>query len=143
MLSPLSARLLLGIYCLLIILLSSRPSLLPPSDGFPLDKLVHFGAYGLMGALAWQARLSNAPTARWLAAALFASLFGVSDELHQAFVPGREASLGDLLADGLGVLCGVWLAERLALALAVSRAVDEIPAPSSSPSDHGPNRCES
>ena len=35
---------------------------------------------------------------------LLAVLYGVSDELHQSFVPGREPSAADILVDGLGAL---------------------------------------
>ena len=31
----------------------------------------------------------------------------MSDELHQYFVPGRHASVLDVLLDSVGVLCGV------------------------------------
>ena len=38
-------------------------------------------------------------------------LYGISDEVHQAFVPGREASVGDLLADvaGAAIVVALWL----------------------------------
>ncbi len=38
-----------------------------------------------------------------------ASLYGVSDEIHQSFVPFREASIADVIADILGSVCGVYL----------------------------------
>ena len=28
--------------------------------------------------------------------------FGISDEIHQSFVPNRDASLADVIADGIG-----------------------------------------
>lgn len=34
--------------------------------------------------------------------------YAVSDELHQYFVPGRNASVWDVLLDGVGVICGVF-----------------------------------
>ena len=36
-------------------------------------------------------------------------LFAISDEIHQSFVPYREASAGDVLADMAGVFVGVLL----------------------------------
>ena len=36
-------------------------------------------------------------------------LYGVSDELHQAFVPGRTTAIDDLLADTVGALVGASL----------------------------------
>jgi VanZ family protein len=39
-------------------------------------------------------------------AALAAVLYGLSDEVHQSFIPGRDASVGDVVADALGALLG-------------------------------------
>lgn len=36
-------------------------------------------------------------------------LYGLSDEFHQWFVPGRFATFGDVLADSLGGGVGGWL----------------------------------
>ena len=43
---------------------------------------------------------------------IFSLLYGVSDEFHQSFVPGRTVSGSDLLADVLGAVLAVtlWLA---------------------------------
>jgi len=35
---------------------------------------------------------------------IFSTLYGMSDEWHQSFVPGRDASAWDVLADTLGAL---------------------------------------
>ena len=37
------------------------------------------------------------------------SLYAITDELHQVFVPGRMGSPVDVLIDALGVACGVVL----------------------------------
>lgn len=39
---------------------------------------------------------------------LLSSLYGISDEIHQYFVPYRDADLMDILADTLGVVMGVY-----------------------------------
>jgi len=46
-----------------------------------------------------------------LLAALIGILYGISDEIHQFFVPGRYSTLLDVVADSLGVLVGVQLAK--------------------------------
>ena len=40
---------------------------------------------------------------------LSASLYGISDEIHQYFVPFREADIFDGIADIIGAICGVWV----------------------------------
>lgn len=39
---------------------------------------------------------------------IFASLYGLSDEIHQFFMPFREFEVSDLIADGLGSYSAVW-----------------------------------
>ncbi len=85
-----------------IFYLSSRPG---NEVGLPApwDKLAHFLAYALLGfLLAWG--LGKRRTAFGLAA-----LYGLLDEFHQRFTPGREVSLGDFLADALGAALGATL----------------------------------
>jgi len=38
-----------------------------------------------------------------------ASFYGISDEIHQYYVPSRNADILDVIADILGALCGVYL----------------------------------
>lgn len=64
------------------------------------DKLGHAGAYAVLGGL-----LTLATGRVWLAV-LLATLFGVSDEIHQYFVPGRQADVLDVVADLVGALVG-------------------------------------
>ena len=55
---------------------------------------------------------------------LVGAAYGLLDEWHQTLVPGRDASLGDAVADALGVLLGftvfMWLAARYTWAGAAS-----------------------
>ena len=70
----------------------------------------------LLRALA-RGRLSGVTWRRALAAVLVATLYGISDEAHQAFVPGRYPDRFDVLADCVGAT----LAVTLALAAAHAR----------------------
>jgi hypothetical protein len=63
---------------------------------------------------AWQ----NASRARIFLACTIASVYGVLDEWHQSFVPGRFASLTDAVFNVAGAVLGVWLAVRLTRATA-------------------------
>jgi VanZ family protein len=101
------------VYCLLIYIQSDHPS--PeslPSFEFS-DKLLHFAGYAVLGVLFYRAyqTLSLINNIRFLLllSMISASLYGVSDEIHQAFVPARDAQLSDVIADILGAVCGVYL----------------------------------
>lgn len=109
-------------YMALLAFLSHQPSL--PSVGHWLphqDKVAHFLAYALLGALAHRA-LPGTGRQRLLGALLLAGLFGVSDELHQALMPGRDPSALDWLADLLGGAVGAATAAHLRRAKKFSEA---------------------
>jgi len=98
-------------YCLLIFLQSSsdNPVDLPPIAN--VDKVLHAGAYGLLGILFYRAYRSRWPSASgWTmanASLLSAAFYGLTDEIHQYFVPGRSADPWDWLADTVGAMLGV------------------------------------
>jgi VanZ family protein len=73
-----------------------------------MDKVIHFFEYGLLSFLASQAfRTLDYKILQKLSlfcGAMFAIIFGISDEFHQYFVPGRCASFFDLLADACGAI---------------------------------------
>ena len=88
---------------------SSRPTL-PVDLELGLDKVAHFGAYAVLGlALGRACRLGGWP---WAAALALGLAYGALDELHQSFVPGREADAADWLADALGTGAGLSLYHR-------------------------------
>ncbi len=71
-----------------------------------VDKYGHFLVYGLLATLT--ARLGNG--GRAAAAALVAtSIFGLTDEWHQSFVPGRSCDVWDWVADTSGAALAVTL----------------------------------
>ncbi|GAA5534601.1 VanZ family protein [Deinococcus aluminii] len=86
--------------------LSSESDTPGPPLVHPLDWAAHFTAYLALGY-----SLGRATGQRGLALVL-AVWFGASDEVHQAFVPGREAGLTDWLFDLAGAWLGAFLATR-------------------------------
>jgi hypothetical protein len=96
-----------------IFVLSSFPgSAYPATDLVNADKLVHVAIYGLLAALGARGLLRGwgMGSGRVLAVAAAAStLYGLTDELHQWFVPGRNADWRDVVADGVGALLGAAL----------------------------------
>jgi VanZ family protein len=71
---------------------------------FPFaDKLVHLLAYGLLASLIYLAREKSRATFHPIFIPfLIAFLYGLSDEIHQYFVPGRDADVFDALANAVG-----------------------------------------
>lgn len=101
-----SALLPVLLYAGLIFALSGQSDL--PSTRI-WDKAAHFGEYAILAALLARALylLSGLGALRSaLGAVLLATAFGITDEIHQYFVPGRDADLLDLVADALGSLAG-------------------------------------
>ena len=79
-----------------------------------LRKCTHFCVYAALGALLLLDSLCFAakPPVHILRALLAAALYAASDEIHQAFVPGRGPAVTDVLLDSAGALCGIlaiWL----------------------------------
>ncbi len=99
-----------------VIFFASSISMPPGADLVP-DKLVHAAIYGglaivLLRALGRGLR-SPLTWSQMLWAVALAGLYGVSDEIHQAFVPLRQADPADLLADVLGATVAVALTHAI------------------------------
>jgi VanZ family protein len=97
-------------YMALIWVLSSMPVQVDLEEVPFHDKGVHFVEYGVLALLLGHALRGNwpplGPVKVVLSAFALSTLWGYLDELHQAFVPGRDSSLMDLLADALGSTLG-------------------------------------
>jgi VanZ family protein len=105
----LTAWLPVAVWAAVIFTLSSIPSLdsgLGTWDTV-LRKFAHLAEYAVLGALLYRA-LRREP-----AAIALGSLYAVTDEVHQAFVSGRQGSPLDWLIDTAGVVAGVLLLSRL------------------------------
>ena len=89
--------------------MSTQPNPLPVLAAHVWDKLLHLIEYGGLGGLLGVA-LGQRRGVGWrdvlFWSALVGFLYGGSDELHQSFVPGRDAEVGDMLADTVGCLLG-------------------------------------
>ena len=111
---PLLKKLPAPLIALAIFILSAQSTLpLPPTPFLSPDKVAHFIAFGTLAfALSlWfpLSRWKERPLQTALLVILLTSLYGASDEFHEYFVPGRDTSFGDWLADTLGALGAVLL----------------------------------
>ena len=97
-------------------------SSLPPNDVLlwdfrHADKVAHALIYGCLGfslcralTFRWRDRLPWKDYKRAIFISIFlATLYGISDEWHQSFNPGREVEGLDLVADFVGAAIGSWL----------------------------------
>ena len=91
-----------------IFVVSSMSS--PPMSSNIPDVGAHAVAYGVLGA----SFVCGFTGARWrrvtfktvALATVCALVYGISDEFHQSFVPGRTAEFRDLIADFCGAVVG-------------------------------------
>ena len=101
----------LAVYWIILFVMTSLPSTMSISVGVS-DKIEHFGAYGLLSvflflALKFQSKysvLSDYPATFTI---IIASLYGIIDEFHQLYIPGRSAEFYDWLADFSGSILAV------------------------------------
>jgi VanZ family protein len=103
-----------ALYAGVIFYLSSQPH---PDEYLPSflltdvsDKVLHAVEYAVLGGLCYRAfRWSvngQMESHALLFAIAMASLYGMTDEVHQSFVPFRESSWLDWLADTAGATVG-------------------------------------
>lgn len=98
----------------LIFFLSSQPALPLPLASLGGDKLAHAIVYAVLGFLLARSLFADR-VLTWRRALLITALvmaYGMTDEFHQAFVPGRQVSAWDVLADGLGGLLAMLVMRR-------------------------------
>ena len=104
---PRTWRLLLVVVLLAVSYLAVTPA--PPRQAnLGWDKLNHFAAFFVIGVLACRAYPGNLNRMATILLALLT--YGAAIEIIQIYVPGRSAEWFDLLADGVGSLCGALLA---------------------------------
>jgi len=110
----------LTVYMGIIFYLSSLPSdLLNPERefGFDIDQSIkHFVEFSILGILVanifWQLTKEitfNRSFVTFSSSSVFSALYGVSDEIHQYFVPTRYCTTFDILTDIAGSITGVFV----------------------------------
>ena len=102
------------LYCLFIFIQSSFPASEHMPDFDFSDKLLHMGAYAVLGLLLYRAFNTmdkRTSTVRLvILSILLTALYGASDEIHQYFVPSRSAEFLDFAADAIGGILGAMVA---------------------------------
>jgi VanZ family protein len=118
------------LYSVLIFGISSIPQTkLPRLDILNFDKLNHLIEYTFYAMTLFLA-FSNAKSEKIIKYAglltiLTGLLFGITDEIHQIFVPGREFSMFDYAADTLGILLGVFIYTKFGLSAIFKKDLDQ------------------
>jgi hypothetical protein len=99
------------IYTAFIFYLSSLSGITYAPPFFFADKVFHIGEYGILGYLLARALVHYQLKKRavFITAVSICFAYGMSDELHQFFVPHRSTSFMDVIADGIGSSIGIWI----------------------------------
>jgi VanZ family protein len=99
-----------GAYALSIFALSSQPDPLGVQRLPPFaDKILHALEYGGLSFLLHMAWRRSFPGRPWFwPVVAITVLYGLSDEIHQSFVPGRSMDAWDLVADMIGACAAQW-----------------------------------
>ena len=92
-----------------IFVLSSIPGSEFPEQPFPcFTELVHVVEYSILGVL-WYRVLKE----KIYVILIIGILYGITDEIHQFFVPFRVFSVLDMIMDAIGVCIGVITGRRI------------------------------
>ncbi|MBU4511314.1 VanZ family protein [bacterium] len=98
---------LLIIYSVVIFIFSSRPEVGVEQLFYGQDKVMHFFTYGIQAFLCLAAlsdKILLLKLFHYFLALIFSVSYGIFNEIYQYFIPEREFSLGDILANSLGII---------------------------------------
>lgn len=98
---------LLIVYSVVVFIFSSRPEVGIGQYFYGQDKVMHFFTYGIhaflcLAALSDKTFLLKLFHYFWALA--FSVAYGIFNEIYQYFIPEREFSWGDILANSLGIM---------------------------------------
>ena len=95
------------LWALLIFNFSSFPTVKTSEfflGDFLLKKTAHIVEYGVLATLLYRAMINSGiekKKAMWIAV-VTAVLYGITDEIHQSFTPGRGPAVRDVIIDTIG-----------------------------------------
>lgn len=113
-----ATKVLLWLFWMGVIYFLSSQSV-PPASGinwqdFIIKKTAHILFYFVLTVLTYlvlPSRINN--RARLYLSLAWCVFYGITDELHQGFTPGREPHVRDVIFDGFGGIIAIWLINRL------------------------------
>ena len=88
-----------------------EPAFVPSVTAVITDKALHALVFGALAVLLWVLAGGRG------ALVIFAAVIGIGmlDEMHQLFIPGREADVADLVADAAGTALALYLVKFVPL----------------------------
>jgi VanZ family protein len=98
---------LLIIYSIVIFIFSSKPEVGVQQYFYGQDKVMHFFAYSIYAFLcliALNDKIWLLKFIHYFSALFFSVSYGIFNEIYQYFIPEREFSIGDIVANSLGVI---------------------------------------
>ena len=100
------------------IFLFADSSVVSTLSSFNPYSLLHIPLYGILTFLLIfsfvpMTQLPNYLITRFLVVGFIALVVAIADEIHQAYVPGRDASITDVLLDLVGITLVLFFAFRL------------------------------
>jgi VanZ family protein len=90
-----------------IFIFSSRPEVGVEQLFYGQDKVIHFLIYGIHAFLCLAAlsdKILLLKLFHYLLVLVFSVSYGIFNEIYQYFIPEREFSFGDILANSLGII---------------------------------------
>lgn len=103
-------------YMTAIFYISSKESVELPPLPWGSDKVLHAVVYAVLGILSYLSFKKSGLNRRVIALSfLLAAVYGITDEFHQSFVPGRNAAVGDVIADAVGAFLGSYTANAISI----------------------------
>ena len=98
---------MLIIYSVVIFIFSSQPEVGVEQYFYGQDKVIHFVIYGIhtfLCLLTLCDRILSLKSIQYFLALILSVSYGIFNEIYQYFIPEREFSFGDILANSLGII---------------------------------------